>query len=149
MGERCCSGNWGLYARRCVMMVFNTVLGEELLFRGLLLPRMRAAFGRGDWVANAVLFGAYHLHQPWHIATSIAPACSWPTRRGKWRSAWLGIIIHSTQSVVLAALTLVLVPRGQSIVESAPYRGGGRRFTAAGARGCGRTAEGAARSRAW
>src|SRR5678816_1078453 len=101
------SGNWGLYALLLLMMVFNTVLGEELLFRGLLLPRMRAAFGRGDWVANAVLFGAYHLHQPWHIPNSIASGLmmAYPTR--KWRSAWLGIIIHSSQSVVLAALTPV------------------------------------------
>ena len=29
------------------MGMFNTVLGEELLFRGLLLPRMRACSGRG------------------------------------------------------------------------------------------------------
>ena len=39
-----------------VLMVLNTVLGEELLFRGLLLPRMSGAFGRWDWVANGVLF---------------------------------------------------------------------------------------------
>jgi hypothetical protein len=25
---------------------------EELLFRGFLLPRMKGAFGRGDWVGN-------------------------------------------------------------------------------------------------
>ena len=108
-GRSSLSGNWGLYALLLVMMVFNTVLGEELLFRGLLLPRMRATFGRGDWVANAVLFGAYHLHQPWHIPNSIASGLfmAYPTRR--WRSAWLGIIIHSSQSVVLAALTLVLI----------------------------------------
>ena len=53
--------------------------------------------------------GLYHLHQPWSIPQSIAAGLfmAYPTR--KWRSAWLGIIIHSTQSVVLAALTLALV----------------------------------------
>ena len=35
-----------------VMFLFNTVLGEELLFRGFFLPRMNGAFGRGDWAAN-------------------------------------------------------------------------------------------------
>ena len=40
------------------MTVFNTVLGEELLFRGLLLPRMNGVFGRRDWLANGVLFAA-------------------------------------------------------------------------------------------
>jgi membrane protease YdiL (CAAX protease family) len=41
-------GNWGWYALLLVLWVFNTVLGEELLFRGLLLPRMNGVFGRGD-----------------------------------------------------------------------------------------------------
>jgi uncharacterized protein len=34
-------GAWGWFAVIVVLAVFNTVLGEELLFRGLLLPRMR------------------------------------------------------------------------------------------------------------
>jgi membrane protease YdiL (CAAX protease family) len=33
-------GAWGWFAVVVVFSVFNTVLGEELLFRGLLLPRM-------------------------------------------------------------------------------------------------------------
>jgi CAAX protease family protein len=42
------SGAWGWLALIVVFVVFNTVLGEELLFRGVLLPRMRAVFGRWD-----------------------------------------------------------------------------------------------------
>ena len=49
-------GAWGWYAVLVVLVVFNTVLGEELLFRGLLLPRMRGVFGKYDWVANGALF---------------------------------------------------------------------------------------------
>ena len=55
-GEDFFRGAWGWFAVVVVLVVFNTVLGEELLFRGLLLPRMRGVFGRGDWVANGVLF---------------------------------------------------------------------------------------------
>jgi membrane protease YdiL (CAAX protease family) len=35
-----------------VQAIFNTILGEELLFRGVLLPKMEGVFGRGSWVAN-------------------------------------------------------------------------------------------------
>ena len=102
-------GNWGLFAVIVVMFVFNTVLGEELLFRGLLLPRMQAAFGRRDSIVNGLIFGAYHLHQPWSIPTNMLGGLllAYPSRR--FRSAWLGILIHSTQSVYLIALMLVLV----------------------------------------
>ena len=50
-------GAWGWFAVVVVLAVFNTVLGEELLFRGLLLLRMRVAFGRWDWVANRAVRG--------------------------------------------------------------------------------------------
>jgi membrane protease YdiL (CAAX protease family) len=102
-------GAWGWYAVIVVLAVFNTVLGEELLFRGLLLPRMKGAFGKYDWVANGVLFATYHLHQPWDIPTSLVDifALSYPSRR--FQSAWMGIIVHSTQSVVIFVVVLTLV----------------------------------------
>jgi len=103
------AGAWWLYGLFLVLAVFNTVLGEELIFRGLLLPRMRGAFGRWDWVVNGVLFGLYHLHQPWGIPSSIFDGVvlfSLPARR--FRSAWLGIAVHSAQSVYFAVVLLPL-----------------------------------------
>lgn len=93
-----------------VLAVFNTVLGEELLFRGVLLPRMKGVFGRGDWVANGVLFAFYHLHQPWSIPGALifdTIALAYPSRR--FQSAWMGIIVHSTQSVFFIIALLVFV----------------------------------------
>jgi membrane protease YdiL (CAAX protease family) len=92
-----------------VFFLFNTVLGEELLFRGYLLPRMNGVFGRGDWVANGLLFAGYHLHVPWAIPGTLLEmfAIAYPTKR--YRSAWIGIAVHSAQSVFLAILILTLV----------------------------------------
>jgi membrane protease YdiL (CAAX protease family) len=108
-GEEFFSGAWGWFAVVVVLVVFNTVLGEELLFRGLLLPRMRGVFGRGDFVANGVLFAFYHLHQPWSIPSALADILitAYPTRR--WQSAWMGIIVHSAQSVFVLVIILSLV----------------------------------------
>jgi uncharacterized protein len=110
-GEDFFRGAWGWWAVVVVFAVFNTVLGEELLFRGLLLPRMQGAFGRGDWVANGVLFALYHVHVPWVIPTTLVEGIfleAYPTRR--FQSAWMGIIVHSIQSVfvIIFVLTLVL-----------------------------------------
>ena len=110
-GQQFFADNWTWFALIVTMMVFNTVLGEELLFRGLLLPRMRGAFGRWDWLANGVLFGLYHLHLPWSIPANLLDTfiVSLPCRR--YRSALLGICVHSVQTVVFTALLLVLVLR--------------------------------------
>jgi uncharacterized protein len=45
-GQDFFSGAWGWFAVIVALAVFNTVLGEELLFRGVLLPRMRGVFGK-------------------------------------------------------------------------------------------------------
>jgi membrane protease YdiL (CAAX protease family) len=104
------SGAWGWFAVYVVLVVFNTVLGEELLFRGLLLPRMRAVFGKQDWVANGALFAIYHLHQPWTIPNNFVDGIfllAYPSRR--FQSAWMGIIVHSSASVFTTVVVLTLV----------------------------------------
>jgi membrane protease YdiL (CAAX protease family) len=95
-----------------VLWVFNTVLGEELLFRGYLLPRMAGAFGRYDWLANGLLFSAYHVHVPWAIPHSLIDtfALAYPSRR--YRSALIGIAVHSLQTVFLVAVVLPVVLQG-------------------------------------
>lgn len=109
-GQAFMSHNWTWLAVIVVLMVFNTILGEELLFRGLLLPRMAGVFGRWDWVANGVLFAVYHLHMPWAVPSTLLIdtfAIAYPSRR--YRSAIFGIIVHSSQSVVMLALLLSVV----------------------------------------
>lgn len=103
-------GAWGFLALFAVNALFNTFLGEELLLRGVLLPRMQGVFGKWDWLANGVLFGLYHLHQPWGIPGNIVSAAfleAYPARR--FRSVWIAIIVHSGQSVYFLFLLLGLV----------------------------------------
>jgi uncharacterized protein len=108
-GQSFFSGNWPWFAVTAAMLLFNTVLGEELLFRGFLLPRMNRAFGRGDWLANGVLFAAYHLHVPWVMPVALLDSffLAYPTKR--YRSAWIGIAVHSSQTVFFALAILPFV----------------------------------------
>jgi len=109
-GKAFMHGAWGWYALILAWFVFNTVLGEELLFRGFLLPRMAGVFKRKDWLANGVLFAAYHLHIPWAIPGTLLVdtfAVAYPTKR--YRSAWIGVVVHSAQSVFLGVLIFTLV----------------------------------------
>jgi CAAX protease family protein len=110
VGKSFLNGAWGWFGLIILMQIFNTVLGEELLFRGLLLPRMNRAFGRGDWAANGVLFAAYHVHVPWMMPSTLLIdtfAIAYPSKR--YQSAWIGIVVHSAQSVFFAVLILTLV----------------------------------------
>lgn len=111
-GHALLAGGWGWFGLIVAFLIFNTVLGEELLFRGFLLPRMNGLFGRKDWLANGVLFAFYHLHVPWVIPAALLDTfiVAYPSKR--YRSALIGVAVHSTQSIVFLALTLSLVLKG-------------------------------------
>lgn len=108
-------GQWWLLGVLLLSHLLNYFLGEEFLFRGVLLPKMEGVFGKYDWVANAVLFGLYHLHKPWMLPSIIvnALAITWPARR--FHSNWMAIIVHGVEGlfglVLVLAVILGLMPR--------------------------------------
>jgi membrane protease YdiL (CAAX protease family) len=110
-GKDFMQGNWVWYSVILLLFLLN-ILGEELLFRGVLLPRMRRTFGRRDWLVNAVLFTVYHLHEPWLMPGTFVCdtfAYVYPSRR--YQSTWIGIIVHGGQTLFFGALLFALVLR--------------------------------------
>ena len=101
-------GAWWFLALFVFQAAFNTILGEEFLFRGVLLPKIEGVFGRFSWVANGVLFGLYHLHQPWGIPNGILTGLLYTYPAYRYRSTWMSIL-HSAQSVYFAFLVLGVV----------------------------------------
>jgi uncharacterized protein len=103
------TGNWGWFAMLVTVALLAPVV-EELLFRGLLLPRMRSAFGKRDYIANGALFTLYHVHQPWSMPATLIDGVvnqAYPTRR--FQSTWMGLITHTIPSIVIIGFVLSLV----------------------------------------
>lgn len=102
-------GQWWVLGVALVSIAFNYFLGEEFLFRGVLLPKMQGVFGTYDWLANAVLFSFYHLHKPLTLPTQLLGnlAISWPARR--FRSNWMAVIVHGVEAILVLALTLAVI----------------------------------------
>ena len=102
-------GAWWLMGIAIISCIFNYLLGEELLFRGVLLPKMRGVFGKWDWVANAVLFGLLHLDSPLRIPKVIISslAYTWPSQR--FRSIWFAIILHGIESILVIGAVLSVI----------------------------------------
>jgi len=102
-------GQWWILGLALTSCAFNYVLGEELLFRGVLLPKMAGVFGRWDWVANAVLFGLYHVHKIWFWPSMITTSfgISWAARR--FRSFWMGVLVHGIESFFVVIVLAVIL----------------------------------------
>ena len=65
---------------------------------------------RDPRLANGVLHGIYHVHQPSGIPGSVI-SCAFLYAFPSWRfqSTWLGIIVHSVQGVYFSFLILGIV----------------------------------------
>jgi len=103
------AGAWGWLALVFVYSLFNAVLGGEFLFRGVLLPKMEGVFGKWDWVANGVIYGFHHLHQPWDIPLSILTGLIYAFSAKRFRSNWIAVIIHGMEGILLLVTILVAV----------------------------------------
>ncbi|MEQ1547576.1 MAG: CPBP family intramembrane glutamic endopeptidase [Chakrabartia sp.] len=102
-------GAWWLMAMAVISCIFNYFLGEELLFRGILLPKMRGAFGKWDWAANSALFALYHMHRPTQALGFILGgfALSFPSRHFK--SIWFAIILHGFEGIFVLVSVFAVV----------------------------------------
>ena len=98
------AGQWWLLGVWLLSSIFNYFLGEEFLFRGVLLPKMKGVFGRWDWFMNVVLFSLWHLHQPWGFLGVIVglSLAGWASRR--YQCNWIFFIVHGIDFVFVSVI---------------------------------------------
>ena len=101
------SGQWWALGLILVVWALSAFFAEEFFFRGILLPKMNGAFGKGDWLVNAILYGLYYLYKPWMLPFRLidALAIAWPARR--FCSNWMAVVVHGMEGVGLFAFVLV------------------------------------------
>lgn len=72
------------------------ILGEEFLWRGVLLPRQEVAFGANAWYVNALGWFLFHLAFGWHLMVVLIPILFiLPYVVQRRENASLGIVIHA------------------------------------------------------
>lgn len=87
------NGNWKVIIIYFIMLFFN-IAGEELLWRGYILPRQELAFGKKAWVIQGLLWTMFHSFKWWDMI-SLLPVClliSFVAQKRK--SIWPGFIAH-------------------------------------------------------
>ena len=108
--EKLKPGEYWLFLAWMPYFFFN-IVGEELLWRGYLLPRQAAALGRNAWILNGLLWAIFHVGIGWRIAIVLLPIeFLVPYVVQKRMNTWLGIIIHGLYNgsgFVMVALGVV------------------------------------------
>lgn len=86
-------GNWMVILLYFIMLFFN-IAGEELLWRGYLLPRQELVFGKKTWLIHGLFWTMFHSFKWWDML-SLLPICliiSYVAQKRK--SIWPGFIAH-------------------------------------------------------
>jgi membrane protease YdiL (CAAX protease family) len=86
-------GQWQIVLLYAVMFFFN-MTGEELWWRGYILPRQELAFGRWTWLVHGTLWACFHAFMWWNII-GLLPVC-WVLSFSaqKMKTNWPALIMH-------------------------------------------------------
>lgn len=71
------------------------ILGEELLWRGVMLPRQEIAFGKYTWLIHGFGWGLFHIAFGWQLLITLIPLLfiqSFIVQKTK--NSWIGVIMH-------------------------------------------------------
>ena len=91
-------GNWWLVIAFLGFAIMN-VAGEELWWRGYVLPRQELAFGQHTWLLHGVLWILFHVFMPWNLIRYIPGGLALPYVAQKLRNTIPGMIAHLAQNV--------------------------------------------------
>ena len=71
------------------------ILGEEFIWRGVMLPRQELAFGKLTWIFHGVGWGLFHIAFGWKLLITLIPLIfiqSYLVQ--KTGNSWVGVIMH-------------------------------------------------------
>lgn len=72
------------------------ILGEEFLWRGVMLPRQERAFGKYTWIIHGIGWGLFHIAFGWKLLLTLIPLIfiqSFIVQKTK--NSWTGVILHA------------------------------------------------------
>jgi membrane protease YdiL (CAAX protease family) len=72
------------------------IFGEEILWRGVVLPRQEVAFGRWAWLANAAGWSLFHIPLGLTILALLWPCVLvLPYLAQRQRNTWVAVVLHA------------------------------------------------------
>lgn len=86
-------GNWLLFSEMA-LIVLCVAFGEELWFRGYVLPRQELAHGTWAWLLNALFWSFYCLFMPWRFLQILPAAFAIAYVAHRRKNTWTAVISH-------------------------------------------------------
>jgi len=89
------SGRYWILAVWLPYWIFN-IMGEEILWRGVILPRQEKSFGKYAWIFQGIGWGLFHIAFGWQLFLTLLPILFiLPYIIQKRKNSWIGVFIHA------------------------------------------------------
>jgi membrane protease YdiL (CAAX protease family) len=86
-------GNWWVFIVMLASLIIAT-LGEELWWRGYILPRQELAHGKRTWIVHGLLWTGFHLYAPWNLITLLPGSLALSFVAQRLKNTWPAVIAH-------------------------------------------------------
>jgi len=86
-------GNWLVLAFSIILLIVN-VLGEEIWWRGVVLPRQELSFAAWAWVIHGVFWALFHAYKYWDLFSLLPLSLGLAFVVSRRANSTPGIIIH-------------------------------------------------------
>ncbi|WP_194774640.1 CPBP family intramembrane glutamic endopeptidase [Pararhodonellum marinum] len=91
-----------------IFLTFFNILGEELWFRGYILPRQELTWGKVTWVYHGIFWCLFHTPiYPWTIIYLLPTTLTVSFVSQKFQNTWAGFIVHYLGNGILALLPII------------------------------------------
>lgn len=96
--------NWDIVLLFLVTFVFN-IVGEELWWRGYILPRQELTHGRATWLIHGLLWTGFHAFKYWELLSLLPVTLVLAYVSQRTKNNWPTLIAHA----IVNGLGLILV----------------------------------------
>jgi membrane protease YdiL (CAAX protease family) len=101
-------GKWWVSYLFFIFWFFN-IAGEELWFRGYILPRQERAIGKNAWIANSLIFWLNHIWQPWNLLVILPGVFFGVYIAQRRKNTWILLISHGLLNLSLPVIVFLNV----------------------------------------
>ena len=93
--EQLSSGRYWILLAWFPYWILN-IMGEEILWRGVIFPRQEIVFGRYTWIFHGLCWSLFHIPFGWQLFLTMLPILFIQSLAvQKTKNTWIGVFIHA------------------------------------------------------
>ncbi|UCG02766.1 MAG: CPBP family intramembrane metalloprotease [Candidatus Heimdallarchaeota archaeon] len=100
-------GNWWVVIVLFISLIIAT-FGEELWWRGYILPRQELEHGEKTWIIHGILWGLFHFFLPWNLIALLPGTITLSYVAQKLKNTWPAIIAHGLANGLMVMVVVIL-----------------------------------------